>query len=370
MFLPVLLVRDMGLWGWIVFAVPNVLGAAAMGWVLSAPGRSQTIVRDHAAACSAFSAVTIAFHIFFVLWFVPRLVGLPPAALVFAIVAVYLLVTISRAMLDLPAAAIVWIFSIAMLPLFLLHRPHIAVPMSGKQSSLNAAWLAPVCVFGFLLGPYLDLTFHRARQSLDASGARIAFGLGFGIFFFLMIVFSLLYATTLAPLVDSDWRDHLRPVLGWVIAAHMIVQTAFTLALHARSFTTTQISRGGVVSLMVLAQIALFLGLAANLFPRYHGLDPGEMIYRLFMAFYGLVFPTYVWVCMIRGRDGQSGVTPAKIRAMAVGVLVAAPMFWMGFIENKMAWLVPGMATVIVSRFLVPKTKLARGRTEALQIAK
>ena len=34
MFLPVLLVRDYGVWGWIVFAVPNVLGAAAMGWVL------------------------------------------------------------------------------------------------------------------------------------------------------------------------------------------------------------------------------------------------------------------------------------------------------------------------------------------------
>src|SRR6266404_3216610 len=34
MFLPVLLVRDYGLWGWIVFAVPNMIGAAAMGWVM------------------------------------------------------------------------------------------------------------------------------------------------------------------------------------------------------------------------------------------------------------------------------------------------------------------------------------------------
>ena len=30
MFLPVLLVRDYGMLGWIVFAVPNVVGAAAM----------------------------------------------------------------------------------------------------------------------------------------------------------------------------------------------------------------------------------------------------------------------------------------------------------------------------------------------------
>jgi hypothetical protein len=122
--------------------------------------------------------------------------------------------------------------------------------------------------------------------------------------------------------------------------------------------------------LLILAQIALFLGLAANLFPRYHGLDPGELIYRLFMAFYGLVFPAYVWVCMVRGRDGQSEVTPAKIRAMAIGILVAAPMFWMGFIENKMAWLVPGMAPVIFSRFLISRTTPARHDQEAMQIAK
>lgn len=36
MFLPVLLVRDYGVWGFVVFAVPNVVGAGAMGWVLSA----------------------------------------------------------------------------------------------------------------------------------------------------------------------------------------------------------------------------------------------------------------------------------------------------------------------------------------------
>src|SRR5690242_7362807 len=34
MFLPVLLVRDYGVWGFVVFAVPNVIGAGAMGWVL------------------------------------------------------------------------------------------------------------------------------------------------------------------------------------------------------------------------------------------------------------------------------------------------------------------------------------------------
>ena len=77
MFLPVLLIREMGIWGWVVFAVPNVIGAALMGWVLKFPESSQRLVESHGVACRAFSGVTIAFHVFFVLWFVPRLVGLP-----------------------------------------------------------------------------------------------------------------------------------------------------------------------------------------------------------------------------------------------------------------------------------------------------
>ena len=31
------------------------------------------------------------------------------------------------------------------------------------------------------------------------------------------------------------------------------------------------------------------------------------MIYRLFMAFYGLVFPAYVWLCMLPTREGETG---------------------------------------------------------------
>ncbi len=32
MMLPVLLIRDFGPMGWLVFAVPNVIGAASLGW--------------------------------------------------------------------------------------------------------------------------------------------------------------------------------------------------------------------------------------------------------------------------------------------------------------------------------------------------
>jgi hypothetical protein len=355
MFLPVLFMRRLGIWGWIVFAFPNVIGAAAMGWVLSQPGRSEKMVREHTAACSSFSAVTIAFHVFFVLWFVPRLVGLPIAATVFAIAAVYLLATITRDKWDLPVALAAWVFSIAMLVLFLRRSGGIHLPMAGTNSSLNAVWLAPVCTFGFLMCPYLDLTFHRARQAVSAPEARVAFGLGFGIFFFAMIVFTLLYATTLWPLLAPDWREHLRPAVGAIIAAHMIVQATYTLSVHARSFASAKVKRGPVFALLILSQLAVFLALASNLLPRIRGLDAGEVIYLLFMAFYALIFPAYVWLCMIPGRDGASGVTPAKIRALVVSVCVAIPMFWMAFVENQMIWLVPGLAVLLLSRFVVPR---------------
>jgi hypothetical protein len=355
MFLPVLLVRDMGLWGWIVFAVPNVLGAAAMGWVLSRPGQSEQMVAAHLPACAAFSSVTIAFHVFFLLWFVPRLVGLPASAIAFALAAIYLLFSMAREKLDLPAAAMVWMFSLVMAGLFLSRSGVPNIPVTGPQT-LGPLWLAPVCIFGFVLCPYLDLTFHRARQALGPAESRAAFGLGFGVCFLAMIVFSLLYAMMLWPLLGAGWREHLQPLLGPIIAAHMIVQAAFTLAVHTRSFVSAPVGRGAVLMLVVLAQLALFLGLGANLLPRYHGLDAGEVIYRLFMAFYGLIFPAYVWLCIVPGRDGVAGVTPAKARALVLSITLAAPMFWLGFIENRMVWLGPGLLIVLLSRFLVPRS--------------
>ena len=120
---------------------------------------------------------------------------------------------------------------------------------------------------------------------------------------------------------------------------------------------------GRLLALIVLAQLALLLGLASNRLPPYHGMDAGEFVYRLFMVFYGLLFPAYVWVCIIPRRGGTPGVTPAKLRAMLLGVLVAAPMYWMGFIEQQLVWLVPGVAAVLMSRFTVPRrTLVLQGR--------
>ena len=36
-------------------------------------------------------------------------------------------------------------------------------------------------------------------------------------------------------------------------------------------------------------------------------------------------------------------------------MILAAPLYWMGFIEGRMVWLVPGLLLVMLSRFLLPK---------------
>src|SRR3954449_7558327 len=79
MFLPVLLVRDYGVWAWVIFAVPNVIGAALMGRVLAEPTASERVAWAHRGAGVFFSVVTIAFHLYWVYWVVQGLAG--PAAL-------------------------------------------------------------------------------------------------------------------------------------------------------------------------------------------------------------------------------------------------------------------------------------------------
>jgi hypothetical protein len=359
MFLPVLLVREMGLWGWIVFAVPNVFGAALMGWILKSPESSRELVNSHVGACRAFSAVTIAFHVFFVLWFVPRLVGLPVAATAFVLAAIYLMLTFARQALDMVVAPVVWLFSIVMFVLF-LRTPAAVIPAHPLLPGKDALFLAPVCLLGFALCPYLDLTFHRARQALpDRSQSRFAFGVGFGVVFLLMIVFSALYATALGPLLTPDWRSHIRPYFGRIIAAHIIVQAAYTMALHARSLAASRISPGGVLVFFVLCQVAIFAALGAAVAPRYFGLDFGELVYRLFLSFYGLVFPAYVWVVMVPRRSATPIPSAHLWRIAAVAVLVAAPMFWLGFVQNRMVWLLPGFLVVLAARSAVPRSGTA-----------
>src|SRR3954449_52224 len=190
MFLPVLMVRELGFWGWVIFAVPNVLGAGAMGWVLRDATTSERLVREHSAAGAAFSAVTILFQVTFAGWIVAALVGKWGGLLFLATI----LVTVAAGRWvrrgEWITGALVFVTSVvafylavrwgsglpfAGIPSLRL-MPDRSVPTPGHPLS-GLLYLAPVCIFGFLLCPYLDLTFHRARQAMSPRAGAIAFAI-------------------------------------------------------------------------------------------------------------------------------------------------------------------------------------------------
>ena len=77
MLLPILLVRDYGVWGFVVFAAPNVLGAMAMGLVLQAPGRAARVLDEHRVMAGVFSNFTWVFHLLVLCWISAAMLGWP-----------------------------------------------------------------------------------------------------------------------------------------------------------------------------------------------------------------------------------------------------------------------------------------------------
>lgn len=360
MFLPVLLVRDYGFWGFVAFAVPNVLGAAAMGWVLS-PGSSLRVVQTHRLACAAFSVVTITFQLFFFsgLREPLRQLGSAQAHRAREFLASAAIAAIATLALGAPraAAGAVWAISALLLGFAAWRLGVPDLPALGELPQFDLLFLAPVCVFGFLLCPYLDLTFHRARQAAGASG-RAVFGLGFGVMFFAMISGTLVYA--LPALGWMTQRSLPERLVAGAIGAHILLQLAVTAVFHADEFDAAYRQRRSArLTATALGAILLILAVGAvSALQHESTLSLREVVYRLFMSFYGLVFPAYVWLCMIpaRGESGTQPPTRRKCAVLVVACALAGPCFWMGFIEREAVWLVPGLAIVLVSRLFTRRS--------------
>lgn len=346
MFLPVLLVRDVGVAGFWAFAIPNVLGAAAMGFVLRSADASREVVARNRIACMAFSAVTISFHVFFAGWMIrtlsPWLVGVAVGA--FALV---YLAGRRRAGVDAWAACLVLALSLAAFAY--VGRPEAVWPAPVEESKYALVGLAPVCLFGFLFCPYLDLTFHRADQ--ESARPPVSFGVGFGVLFFAMILFTLAYAVVMIGVLDGG-RMAIGDRLAWAIGGHMAVQAGFTVAVHLREFNRAwgqaparSFGKGDVV----LAIVAVVIPLSLQLVP-----VPGEVVYRTYLGFYGLVFPAYVWLCMF------PGLTRRSITVCGVAIALAGPFYALGFLANEFLWLLAGLAIVLAARLFVTVRRPAR----------
>lgn len=344
MFLPVLLVRDLGVGGFLVFAIPNVLGAAAMGTVLRDAKQSLNFVKRHRGAAAAFSVVTICFHLYFLFW--AALFLRFPAGGLFVPFVLCLFLVFGSARAAVRISWIVLLISLAIFGALAVEHPHAAADLrfGGRLPSINLLGLAPVCILGFLACPYLDLTFHRARQATSPRGGAIAFCIGFGGCFASMILFTLWYALPLQSLSASAIDYNIARLVG----LHILLQSAFTIAAHLRALKDNWSipAQWGGIAALAASQLVFFGGLGVR--SRLPGGD-SEVTYRLFMAFYGLIFPAYLCTHVGTGGGARSWI------ALAIAICLAAPFFWLGFIDEKMLWLIPGAAIILLSRLFVTR---------------
>lgn len=385
MFLPILLLRDYGVGGWIAFAVPNIVGAGAMGWVLRTPEQAWNLTLRHQAAMRWFSVVTIAFHLYVVFWLFD---SIWPALL--CVLPWVVMGAGARAKLG---AAVPWVaVGVAVLSWGAfsyggqLPGAWLDVGTNVVASRLPASslwWLIPGLAVGFALCPYLDPTFQRARYSTGPGTGKAAFTVGFGVVFGSMIVFSLMYAGLLRPWVAGVDDPAITPPWRAILALHIGLQVGFTLLVHGREAfpppppppeaTTTTIEalvhrtcvpaprpRGIVYPLGISALLlaTLLWGLLARVQPTggAHGITWGEIGYRCFLLMYGVVFPAYVLICMLptfrqsRGRPG-----PCRHRRLAVfwvAATAAYPLAYEGFVAGP-AWWLGGLYAVLTLAWVV-----------------
>jgi hypothetical protein len=360
MFLPVILVSEFGNIAWFVFAIPNVIGAAAMGWTLARPGASEKIVAEHRTACVAFSAVTIAFHLFFLYWLCyAHLMPVSYAVLAVALGSIMGFVGRRRIALDFILGWLVLCVSLAVFGRGLAHPVFgVTSPIEGYRAARSMLGLAPVCIFGFVLCPYLDVTFHRGRQQTMPGAGKVAFGVGFGIVFLLMIVLTLMYTGDFAldntPL--ARFGSFGVPLLITWVALHIAAQAGFTLAAHIRALPSPKKQD---LILWFIAAVMVGLTIFAirqeewfTVKQLHIAMLSGHLMYRLFMSFYGLIFPAYVWICMVPIRGKAPGPSRSAITVTAMAVAISAPMYWLGFVHESMLWLIPAVAVLLVARFL------------------
>lgn len=357
MFLPVLMVRDYGIWGFVAFAAPNVIGAAAMGWLIATSESSRLCVAKHLTLVRAFSVVTVAFHIWFV-WYLTHGGWVLGESWPWLAVGVFSLALFSALRADSPSEALVpYAISVAVIVFSLWTgiEIKIAAPAPREFAGIPALlWLAPVCVFGFLLCPYLDATFHRARQNTDSRAARISFTLGFGVFFFAMVLFTLVYSGLLLG------NSLAAPRVLTAIVLHMLVQSGFTCGLHLREIVRSSNAADRVKigdSIAALGVIAILAGTTAMFqFDIHDNIAPGfEKGYLIFLSSYGLFFPAYVWLVMIPTRTSEIRPAPLHYAVWLFACALAAPMFWLGFLDKREWWLAPGLLIVLAARMFTPK---------------
>jgi hypothetical protein len=369
MFLPVLLFRDFGPLSFLIFAIPNCLGAAALPYWFKSPDLARRFLAAHLPAIRAFSAITLAFQWFFMAWVVLTLgLGVITIAPVLGAALVMCILPQSRASAKRwhLGAALVLVASLILIAAWIARDPaqvrwtNLPPPL---RPSGEIVPLASVCIFGFTLCPLLDRTFHEANLALSRGASRLAFVLAFLLFFPLMILLTLLYAPSIVRgSLDAGVSITLVPA-SYFVLAHIVIQLAFTIAAHTRVWNDPSPSnrpspRPRSLAIDSAPIAGVVLGIAAFLSPSVFALAAPEITYRAFMVAYGLLAPAYVWLCVVPGPSRTRSPARSTIGIVSLAIALALPFYWMGFMFLHTWCLLPGIVTILLARaFTNPRSK-------------
>jgi hypothetical protein len=326
MFLPVLVLHRYGWEGFAVFAIPNIVGCTLFGYIVRTPERSRALVEKYARAMSLFAIVTIAFHAFFIS--ILLLMQYDNLGNWMSVLIPIVIIVGGGCLSFLPSrtlpilALVIWVASLVvgftLLPL--------ETEITQERPWQDVLWLAPITIFGFLLCPYLDPTFHKAIQS---SPSKHAFGV-FGLAFAIMIAVTCLY------------HDVVMKTITLGIGVHLVAQTLFTVGVHFKEGATVgeQTNRRQFVVIALLASI-----IAIGIAHRPQAVEEGLVNdYLRFFVFYGLVFPGIVSTFMLAKR----AFTPMRIAMFCVVALASLPLLEQGYIGES-----PWMSVLPVVALLV-----------------
>ena len=350
MWLPMIVI---GRWGWSgfwVFAVPNVLGCAAMGYIVGSKAKSQQLVDTHRGPMRWFSMFTIGFQLFW-LTAVLAFMGLDWTWLVLAPIGVLLLGAMAAMM---PSAC--WLmFSYAIFIAIVVNFGFIGidvlehVPDRGISPGIELWGVAPLITLGFLFSPYLDLTFHRARQETPCKNSFAIFGATF----FIVLLF-----------VCAAWIEQALAIL----LALWLSQLIFTVGAHLRELRSTGQSGGWgsnrtlvTVAFLPAALAWIMLGLGYGQSELFLTSGKGSPMlvemYLRFIAFYALIVPA--WVMAFMGPRRPASRTRTAMVVLVITLLVALPMAELGMIHSTTWtttwWAIPAVVIVMLVALLLPR---------------
>lgn len=385
MILPALVIRDMGIAGFFAFAIPNCIGAAAMGTVLSS-SKARGLPKRHMGMILAFSIITVAYHFYIAGYLLPNLLG-PLSLVLFATSGILASAFVIR-WKDKGAiifSLVAWVISISCFSVAICMPDAASFSIFEETPLLNSSYMwffLPASIGGFLLCPYLDATFIRARARTEKFTGIAAFKIGFLVFFALMIVFTIAYGHELVNAFAGE-NNRLTGVWAVLLLVHIPLQMGLTVAWHCREIIAAvhynfkkkmtklenvncyqcvklskNILRSGLIfavvgcSLLFLAIFLLGLLLKGISFEWFRDfkvtneiedlyeaykverfISVGEVGYRCILIMYGTLFPAYVLIMMV------PTLYSAKINrpwwTLSITVLLSSITAYIGFVHYQ-----------------------------------